>query len=168
MNRTERAALMWTELLVHTQTHARTPCQIGLVTMQQILWTHMKLWWLEAEVSEGVTELLLRLHHLGQLSGHGLSQPDHILVLSLVVTQDFDLGLQLQVDGSRASAQLLWENLPGALQQTDSQHWSDTLTTYINDCGTFVLTKYKFKKEQDTIGNVSLTYKSIHSLFFKH
>lgn len=55
--------------------------------------THMELGWLEAEVSEGVSQLPLCLNNLGQLIGQSLSEPDHVLVLSLVVAQKFDLGL---------------------------------------------------------------------------
>lgn len=69
--------------------------------------THMELRGLEAEVSEGVTQLPLRLHHLGQLSGQCLGQLDHMLVLSFVVTEDFNLSLQLYVHGLRAPTQLL-------------------------------------------------------------
>lgn len=69
--------------------------------------THMELRGLEAEVSEGIAQLPLRLHHLGQLSGQCLSQLDYMLVLSFVVTKDFNLSLQLYVHGLGASAQLL-------------------------------------------------------------
>lgn len=60
----------------------------------------MELWRLEAEISEGVTKLPLSLHHLGELVGQSLGQLDHVLVLALVVTQHFDLPLQLQVHRS--------------------------------------------------------------------
>lgn len=71
------------------------------------IWTHMEFWGLEAEVSEGITQLPLRLHHLGQLSGQRLSQLDYMLVLSLVVTEDFDLSLQLHVHSPGTTAQPL-------------------------------------------------------------
>lgn len=67
----------------------------------------MEFWGLKAEVGKGITQLPLRLHDLGQLIGQHLSQPDHILVLSLVVTQDFNLCLQFQVHSLRAPTQLL-------------------------------------------------------------
>lgn len=82
------------------------------------IWTHMEFWWLEAEVGEGVAQLPLRLHHLGQLIGQRLSQLDYLLVLSLVVAEDFDLSLQLHVHSPGAPTQLLWQDLPGTLQRT--------------------------------------------------
>lgn len=60
----------------------------------------MELRRLEAEVSEGVAQLTLNLHHLGELVGQSLGQLDHVLVLALVVAQHFDLPLQLQVHRS--------------------------------------------------------------------
>lgn len=86
----------------------------------------MELRWLEAEVGEGVAQQLLSLHYLGQLTGQRLSQLDHILVLSLVFTEQLDLRLQLQVHGLGAAAQLLRQDLPGALQRT-AELWSQTL-----------------------------------------
>ena len=82
------------------------------------IWTHVEFWWLEAEVGEGVAQLPLRLHHLGQLIGQRLSQLDYLLVLSLVVAEDFDLSLQLHVHSPGAPTQLLWQDLPGTLQRT--------------------------------------------------
>lgn len=55
--------------------------------------THVEFRCLEAEVGEGISQLPLCLHDLGELTGQHLSQLDHMLVLSLVVTEDFDLGL---------------------------------------------------------------------------
>jgi len=88
------------------------------MTRSLTTWTHVQLWRLEAEVGEGVAQLPLRLHDLGQLRRQSLSQPDHVLVLSLIVAEDFDLSLQLQVHGPRAPTQLLRQDLPGTLQRT--------------------------------------------------
>ncbi|TNN89739.1 hypothetical protein EYF80_000342 [Liparis tanakae] len=91
---------------------------IRLTTRRQTARTHVQFWGLEAEVGEGVAQLPLRLHDLGQLRRQSLSQPDHVLVLSLIVAEDFDLSLQLHVHGPRAPAQLLRQDLPGTLQRT--------------------------------------------------
>lgn len=81
--------------------------------------TYVEFWGLEAEVSEGIAQLLLRLHDLGELTGQRLSQLDDMLVLPLVVAQDFDLSLQLHVHRPGAATQLLGENLPGTLQRRE-------------------------------------------------
>lgn len=78
----------------------------------------MEFWRLEAEVGEGVAQLPLRLHHLGQLTGQRLSQLDYMLILSLVVTEDFDLSLQLHVHSPGAATQLFRQDLPGTLRTT--------------------------------------------------
>lgn len=95
--------------------------------------TYMEFWWLEAKVSEGITQLPLRLHHLGQLTGQRLSQLDYMLVLSLVVAQDFDLSLQLHVHCAGSSTQLLWQNLPGALQRRGIFSWTHSHTLIENN-----------------------------------
>lgn len=78
----------------------------------------MKFGCLEAEVGKGVPELPLRLHDLRQLGGQRLRQPDDVLVLALVVAQHIDLGLQIQVYRLGATAELLRQNLTGALEKT--------------------------------------------------
>lgn len=100
---------------------------------QPVILTYMEFWWLEAEVSKGITQLPLRLHHLGQLTGQRLSQLDYMLVLSLVVAQDFDLSLQLHVHCAGASTQLLWKNLPGALQRRGIFSWTHSHTLIENN-----------------------------------
>ena len=75
----------------------------------------MELRGLEAEVGEGVPQRLLGVHHLGQLGGEGLGQLHHVLVAPLVVAEHLDLALQLQVHRLGAPAQLLRQDLPGAL-----------------------------------------------------
>lgn len=77
----------------------------------------MEFWRLEAEVGEGVAQLPLRLHNLGQLISQCLSQLDHVLVLSFVVAEHFNLGFQLQVYSPRAPTQLLRQDLSGTLGQ---------------------------------------------------
>lgn len=78
----------------------------------------MEFWRLQTEVGEGITQLPLRLHYQRQLIGQRLSQLDHTLVLPLVFTELFNLCIQLRVDGPRAPAQLLGQDLPGTLQRT--------------------------------------------------
>lgn len=48
--------------------------------------TYVEFWRLQAEVSEGITQLFLCLHHLGQLIGQRLSQLNYLLVFYFVVT----------------------------------------------------------------------------------
>lgn len=69
--------------------------------------THVEFWRFKAQVREGIAQLLLCLHHLRQLTGQRQSQLDHVLVLSLVVTEHLDLSLKLHVHSPGAATQLL-------------------------------------------------------------
>lgn len=71
----------------------------------------------DAELSEGVSQRLLRHRELSELTGQRLGQLGHVVVALPVVFEQLQPRLQLQVDGPRPAAELLRQSLPGALRR---------------------------------------------------
>lgn len=70
----------------------------------------------DAELSEGVPQGLLGNCELSELIGQSLGQLGHVLVALPVVFQQLEARLQVQIHGAGSAAQLLGQNLFGALQ----------------------------------------------------
>lgn len=58
---------------------------------------HPQLWRFLTEVSKGVAQCMLRLHHVVEVVGQRSGQSQHILIFLFSVSQHFNLGLELQV-----------------------------------------------------------------------